>query len=179
MEEHISKKEIRVIYISYLVLFLSMLAAFVPVSIASIFAAMICVCALAGVYSIRSNAEEDSITENHMTFLIRTFWWANLYLLISTMLAGIYLAAFADYSSLTPCVSYINNHLAAILNNGDMGRIEKIMKPCGEAFYNGNQQHVIITLLLALAPVLTYLMYRCSLGCFFLKGGRSVPEAKL
>ncbi len=179
MEDHISQKDKRIIYSSYIFLFLSMFATLIPINIASVFSLMICVCTLAAIYSVRSNAEEDSILENHMTFLIRTFWRANLYLLISIMLAGIYIAMFADYSAITPCVSYINDHLATIIENSDISRIKKIMEPCSNAFYNNNKHYVMVTILLALLPLLTYLIYRCFFGCVFLRKSKLIPEAKL
>ena len=102
-------KEKRMIMMIYIVFFISFIVTLVPLNIISLFLFMICVCTLAGIYSIKSNSEEDSFAENHMSYLISTFWRANLYFFIAAMFAALYIGIFTNYISLKPCMGYIDD----------------------------------------------------------------------
>lgn len=174
-----NKKEIRRILALYVILFISMLVSFVPINIASLFAAMVCVCTLSVIYSIRSTAEEDGITENHTTYLIRTFWRANLFVLISSLVSLLYLTIFVNYVTLQPCISYISDNITYIIRHGSLKTIMMIMEPCGNVFYNKNQHHLIIAALIAFLPSLFYLLIRCAQGSILVIKNERVPANKL
>ncbi len=182
MDENITtklKKEQKKILTFYIIFFVSVFISFIPVNIASLFAAMICVCTLSAIYSVRSTAEEDGITENHMTYLIRTFWRANLYVLIATLGSLLYLTIFINYVTLHPCISYISGHWTYIVRQGNFDTISSIMKPCGSVFYSKNYHHLIIAAFIAFSPSLLYLLLRCIRGWRFIIKNERVPANKL
>ncbi len=174
-----SDKEKRKILILYVVFFISFLAAIIPISVASIFATMICICTLSIIYSIRSNAEEDSLADNHMTYLIRTFWRANLYLIIMFFLAATYLLIFADYIPLHPCIRHIENHFLHLARHGDLQQFASGFAPCQKDFFLNNQRHLIISALIAFSPTLVYLLLRCLRGWVLVVQNKLVPDSKL
>lgn len=159
-----SKKDRKKIQWGYTVFFISFMVALIPVTVASLFAVMICVCTLAALYSMRSNADEDSLLENHATFLIRTFWRANLYLVMTTVLAGLYLTVFADYQPLKPCMMYLENNIVAIAQNASAERLMQIFKPCKETVIRKNLSHFVLSGLIITLPVGMYLAKRAITG---------------
>lgn len=174
-----NRKEEKKILILYAVLFISMLVSFIPVNIASLFAIMVCVCTLSIIYSIRSTAEEDGMIENHTTYLIRTFWRANLCVLISSLVSLLYLTVFVNYVTLQPCISYISEHLTYLVRQGSLNTLMMIMEPCGNVFYNKNQHHLIIAAFIAFFPSLLYLLLRCVQGSILVVKNERVPANKL
>ncbi|PCI97696.1 MAG: hypothetical protein COB14_08675 [Alphaproteobacteria bacterium] len=174
-----TNKEKHMIIAFYIVFFTSIFISFIPVNIASLFAMMICVCTLSAIYSVRSTAEEDGITENHMTYLIRTFWRANLYILIASLGSLLYLTILVNYVTLQPCISYISDHWTYIIRNGNFETISTIMKPCGVIFYDKNHHHLIIAAFIAFAPSLLYLLFRCIRGWWLILKNKRVPTNKL
>ncbi|PCJ99381.1 MAG: hypothetical protein COA45_04905 [Zetaproteobacteria bacterium] len=172
-------KEQKKILTFYIVFFTSIFISLIPVNIASIFAIMICVCTLSALYSVRSTAEEDGLTENHMTYLIKTFWYANLYIVIASLGSLLYLTIFVNYIALQPCVSAISDHWTYIIRQGTFELISKIMKPCGVDFYNKNQHHLIIAAFIAFSPSLFYLLLRCIKGWVLIMKNKHIPTNKL
>lgn len=163
----------------YFIFFISFMITLVPFSIASIFAFMICVCTLSVIYSIRSRAEEDSVLENQMTLLIRTFWRANLYLLISFTFGLGYLMFCADYLPLKPCLAYIERHGVSILMNNTESRLMRIISSCQKPFLAQNFMHLVISGSIAFAPILGYLFYRIAMGILALLNNKLIPLKKL
>ncbi|MGH1378908.1 MAG: hypothetical protein ACRBB3_08815 [Alphaproteobacteria bacterium] len=174
-----NKKQKRRIITLYTFLFTSMTISFIPVNITSLFAAMVCVCTLSVIYSIRSTAEEDGLMENHTTYLIRTFWRANLFVLISSLLSLLYLTAFVNYVTLQPCLSYISENITYIIRHGSLKTILMIMDPCNDVFYNKNQHHLIIAAFIAFLPSLLYLLMRWVQGSVLIIKNERIPANKL
>lgn len=182
MDENVTmklEKEQKNILAFYVVFFVSIFISFIPVNIASLFAVMICVCTLSAIYSVRSTAEEDGITENHMTYLIRTFWRANLYVLIASLGSLLYLTIFVNYITLHPCLSYISDHWTYIARQGNFDTISSIMKQCGSVFYSKNYHHLIIAAFIAFSPSLLYLLLRCVRGWRLIIKNERIPANKL
>lgn len=174
-----NKKQSRTILIVYFIFFASFIVALVPLSIASIFALMICVCTLAVIYSIRSRAEEDSITENQMTFLIRTFWRTNLYLVITCALGGGYLVTFADYLPLKPCTDYFERYFLSIANNMSLEKLVIIFSKCEGDFTQSNWKHLMISMTIVICPALSYMIYRITKGTHAVFNNSLIPQHKL
>ncbi len=171
-------KEKRTIMTIYMIFFLSLLVTLIPLSIASLFSFMICVCTLAGIYSIRSNAEEDSFAENHMSYLISTFWRANLYLFIAAMFAALYIGVMTDYAPLKPCMSYIDNYLVSAVKNLDFSRLLRVTKSCEQPFMDRNNITFAITTLIAFLPALSYIAYRCFKGLVYFFKNQMIPGVR-
>ncbi len=169
------KLERQKIIVMYIIFFLSFSLALIPVSAASVFAIMICVCTLSTIYSFRMNSEEDSLLENHMTFLIRTFWRANLYLLITSFVGILFLLVSIDYQPLGPCIDTISG----TLQRGHFSQLPKILGVCNSIFIEKNWFNIKITAFIAFSPVLLYLLVRCVKGWALIIQYKMVPDAKL
>ncbi len=174
-----NEKEKRKILVLYTIFFGSFFIAIIPISIASIFAAMICVCTLSIIYAIRSNSEEDSLAENHMTYLIRTFWRANLYLFIMMFFAFTYLTVFADYIPILPCIKYMENNFYFLARQANTQQLLSIFTPCKEEFFKHNQTHLRVSEFIAFSPTLVYLFLRCLKGWILVVQNKLVPDPKL
>ena len=159
----------------YIVFFLSFSIAIVPVSAAPVFALMICVCTLATIYSFRMNSEEDGLLENHTTFLIRTFWRSNLYLIITSFVAVLYLLVSVDYQPLGPCFDTLNS----ALNNGNFSRLIEIANICDDIFFEKNAYNIKVMGFIAFFPILLYLLLRCVKGWIHIVQYKMVPDAQL
>jgi len=169
------KIERQKIIVMYIIFFLSFSLALIPVSAASVFAIMICVCTLSTIYSFRMNSEEDSLLENHMTFLIRTFWRANLYLLITSFVGILFLLVSIDYQPLSPCI----NTISSTLQRGNFSLLSKILGVCNSIFIEKNWFNIKITAFIAFFPVLLYLLVRCVKGWALIIQYKMIPDAKL
>lgn len=163
------------ILIYYGVFFTSFLLAFIPVNAVFVFALMICVCMLAGIYMERAKVDADTFIHNHMTFMIRSFWRANLYLLGTVILGALYLILMADYETFGACV----NVIGSVLNNGDIGRIPNLALACEQKFLEENSGHLLVSAVLSFAPIVFYILYRCAFGVLHAKNGDNVAEEKL
>ncbi len=170
-----NKKDRFKMMVMYFVFFVSYSVAIIPVSAASVFALMICVCTLAVIYSFRMNAEEDSLLENHTTFLIRTFWRSVLYLIISSFVALLYLLISVDYAPLSPCLEVLNNHI----ERADIRHIPQVIGLCNEIFIETNMVNIKIMAFIAFSPILLYLLVRCVKGWALIVQYKIVPEDKL
>ncbi len=180
--QDIARKEIKEqnsLFSFYAVFFLSFVCAFVPVGFVAVFSVMICVCTLATIYATRSKSEEDSLTENHCSFLIRTFWRTNLYLLISAVVASLFLLVAIDYMPLKPCLSYIERHFLSSLTSWNQAAIGRIMNACYAPFMKGNSQTMLIGTILAIFPPLSYLIFRFGRGVKYLIRSKLLPDRKL
>lgn len=155
---HTNEKDKRKTKILFFLYFGSIFAAFIPLTIASLFAAMICVCVIATLYATKSSAEEDSLVEHHMAFMIKTFWRANIYVLICTIFALIFLLVAADYASLSPCLRSLNNFLL----NVNFSKITALAELCEKTFVHNNMKQIIVAGIIALVPTLLYLFVQCA-----------------
>lgn len=176
MDEKDERKKIVAVYIFF---FVSFFALFSPNLIVSLFATLLVICTLSVAYSIRSKADEDSLTENHMTLLIRTFWRTNLYLIFTISAAAIYLVIFLDYSPIYPCISYIESNALSLAQSDDTTALMNLFTPCTKPFMQANGQNVILSAFIAFAPIVLYLIYRLILGAKNLKTSTNVKEKKL
>jgi len=172
---HKNKKDHLKMMVMYFIFFVSFSVTVVPISGASVFALMIGVCTLAVIYSFRVNAEEDSLLENHTTFIIRTFWRSVLYLLITSFIAMLYLLISVDYGTLAPCIEVLNNHL----ERADIKHVPQVIGLCNEIFIETNMINIKIMTFIAFSPILLYLLVRCVKGWALIVQYKMVPEEKL
>lgn len=148
----------------YILFFGMIFLSFVTPPQAAVLALMMCILILAGIYSIRSQVDEDTLLESHCTFLIRTFWRANLCMLYAVLLCAAYLLMFTEYGAFTPCFGFIGQHWQSMLMNWDAERYGKLLAGCGHAFYKANAIHVYIAGSLLLVPPTFYIFYRFFVG---------------
>lgn len=171
-------KEKRTIMTIYVVFFLSFIVTLIPVNIISLFSFMICVCTLAAIYSVKSNSEEDSFSENHMSYLISTFWRANLYFFIAAMFAALYIGIFTNYHTLKPCMGYIDDYLMSAIRKLDFSRLPSILRTCEKPFMESNKITFIVTAFIAFSPALFYIAYRCFKGWAYFIKNEMIPGVR-
>lgn len=163
----------------YLVFFGSILLLFVPSIYGALIGLFVCLMTLVGIHSVRSNAEEDSLTQNHMTFLIRTFWRTNLFLLYSAIVSSVYLVLFAEYKNIGNCMVTLPDLFVDAVNYMNFNNFNKAINYCGVKFEKDNSLHVIITLSIALGPSAFYLIWRYLRGWSFASKNKRIPESGL
>lgn len=150
--------------IAFVLLFGSLFLTLIPFSVASFFSLLLSICTLSGIYSMRSLAEEDSLVENHMNFLIMTFWRVALFVFITSIFATFFLLIFANYDKMDVCVRQIDHFAigAALSRNG--GNFGDFFDRCSAFFLKNNAGQLRATSFIAFGPVLLYLLYRCQKG---------------
>lgn len=155
----------------YVVLFGCLALICAPSLYLSLISTLICCFTLAAVYSARFNSEEDSLTENHMTYLIHTFWYTMLFLLYSVIAGGTYLLLFANYQVVGNCMELLPTKIATATQNLSFGGFTKFIGHCTDAFSEKNELHLLITSLIAFLPIILYLLFR------FIKGWSCVSKS--
>ena len=157
-------KEKKKIILLYLIFSLSVFAIFMPSPHTSVFAIMITSCILSGLYSIRNNAEEDSLTENHMGYLIYTFWRTMLYIFFFSFIGSIYFVIMLNYEPIKPCYAYLEKHMGAMIQHGNFGSIAKVLNLCKEGFLAKNRTHIYVACLVSFGPSFAYYTFHVIRG---------------
>lgn len=168
-------EEKKKILIYYGVFFASFFLTLVPVSVVSVFSLMICACAVAAIYMERARQEDDSLISNHMTFLIRSFWRGNLYLVLSSLCGLMYLLLMADYETFGACV----DAMLRAINSGSFERLGGLAHACEKLFLKENADHLKTSAFIAFIPIVTYLLYRCAYGWMHGTHGKLISDDKL
>ncbi len=168
-------EEKRKILIYYGVFFASFILTLIPVTVASVFSLMICACILAAIYVERAKSEESPLLKNHMTFLIRSFWRGNFYLLFTLGVGALYLLFMSDYTTFSACIDAISR----AVNTGHFSRVGTLAHACEKLFLKENAQHLRIAAFIAFTPIVFYLLYRCTYGWMNGAHGKLVPDDKL
>ncbi len=153
---------------NFLLLFLyiafctSFLCAVFPISYISIFALMICICVLAGIYTyrVRGKKAKDKLVIAHTSYMIRTFWNANILFAISAFFGLLYMLVVVDYHPLEVCTEA----LFSAVNHGNMRSVNKIIDFCGELIFEKNRQNLKVAGFIACLPVFIYVLWRCMRG---------------
>ncbi len=132
---------------------------FVP----SVIAAMITLLLLTGVmiaaYILRRKSEAGSLIENHMIYLIRTFWIGALVAFITMTLGSFYLLSIIDNAPLQPCLDNIMSS-ASSSENLKASFMMSLFGPCMDDFMSVNFNGFLIGGMIAIGPVLAYFALR-------------------
>lgn len=119
---------------------------------------------LIAAYIARSNAKNDGLLENHMTFIIRTIWIATMFSMLTTAAGTAYMMQHIDYSPIYTCMEQSLNISQQILMSADTAQLialgEKIANVCLPDFVNGNMRTFMNATLIAGGPILLYAIYR-------------------
>lgn len=142
-------------------------AALVLSVVPSVIAAFACLFFFLGVliaaYIICTSAEEGSLAENHMTFVIRTIWIGSFLGLLSIIAGSIYLFYNVDNTTLDPC---IQNFLAigSGMQNMEIQALVGIFEPCLDNYLKINMRDLIIGGIISAGPILIYFIVRFTRG---------------
>ena len=158
--QEIKSPEIKKCKTLYLALIISTIMMVVPLSATNIFAGAIWLCLVITAYYLRTGSGEYSLLRDHTTYIIRTFWIANLFLVLTSILSAAYLLnqlnnGQIDLAPLEPCV-----------NGGNVA-------DCSLAFNNSNRQIFVNSALIAIVPVIMYLLFR------YIRGWRQISKGEM
>lgn len=148
-------------------------------------AAFISAALIAGVliiaYVVRTDAEHGSLSENHMTFIIRTIWIGSLLALITTTAASIYFFKTLDNAPLQPCAEAILSLASGMSDPAAMERtIDNFMAmPCWATYWQKNLMIFIIGGVIAAGPILIYFLVRYIRGLTRAMKGYRVANPKV
>ncbi len=142
----------------------SLLMSFVPDPVFAVIAAVFFTGVLAAAYLVRRKAEPESLTENHMTWIIRTIWIVCLFSLATIAAGGVYLWTQVDYSAIQPCAETAGDLVMARNGNIEARELVAIMEPCKRAFLDDNRIALIIATITAAFPLVLYLILRLTKG---------------
>lgn len=135
----------------------------VPVMSMAVIAILLFLTVFIALYIIRSRAKEDSVVQNHMTYLIRTIWIVQLIGVVTITIATIYLLPLFDSSALQPCTDRVTN---MVLDNPDMdyATLSDELQPCMDQMVADNHDILLKSTLIAGGPIILYLLYRLFKG---------------
>ena len=153
----------------------SLLFALVPVGSSSVFALMLCIFVLGLLYTYRVCGEKtkNRLVIQHTTYMIGTFWRANILLAITSFVGLLYMLVVVDYQPINSCMGTVTG----ALEKGQMRVLSKIFEICGQLIYEQNKVHIHIVGLITFVPVFLYVLIRCIRGCILAISGNN-PKYK-
>jgi uncharacterized membrane protein len=152
----------------------------VPLWSAAFVSAVLIAGVLIMAYVLRTDAEHGSLTENHMTFIIRTIWIGSLLALVTTAAASVYFFKALDNTPLQPCAEAI---LSMASGMSDPTLMEKhindfMAMPCWANYWQTNLMIFIIGGVIAAGPILIYFVVRYVRGLTRAMRGYRVASPK-
>ncbi len=140
----------------------------IPHPIMALFAFALGIGVLLAAYNLRNKAEPEDLIENHMTYIIRTIWIGSLFMLITTIVASIYVFTNLDYSSLDVCAQALAGGGADL---SDPMTAMAAFQSCQEDYLSDNSTLFMNGVVIAGLPILLYF------GVRFFKGLRRASYA--
>jgi uncharacterized membrane protein len=145
-------------------------------------AATACLVALIAVliaaYVIRRKAAENSLPENHMTFIIRTIWISG-FLSVFTLIGGCaYMLMHIDNTPLNGCIEQILAIPAEEAATLSTLALYQMFGPCIDGFIKINLNVLIISGVIAAGPVFVYVVVRFIKGLMRAIKGEPVAQPK-
>lgn len=172
------RRKILIFYVLFFIL--AALTLLSPLKIA-ILSLMVCVLHLSLIYSYRALVENDPdcYIYNHTTFLIRTFWRCNLYMIYSGFLGLLYILVITDYSGFKPCTDYFERNIASAIMHWNVNQYLDLFSQCSSPFMKMNTTKIVIGIFIMVFPILIYLLNRLILGWSHAIRGINVTDTKL
>lgn len=133
----------------------------VPNATAAVLSLVFGVAVLATAYMTRAKVEAGSLSENHMTFIIRTIWIGTLFSAITMLIGSVYLFFNVDSMPMQPCANDILDQSASLT---DAAQLKALAAPCMESYLAVNQTVFLTTGAIVAVPVLVYFVVRYARG---------------
>jgi uncharacterized membrane protein len=163
------EKEQKNIVNIYAALSACLIFSFIPVGALGTITAILFIGVLIAAYVMRRKAEENSLTKNHMTFVIRTIWITSFIATPTTIIAAIYLIPQLDPSPVQDCIgTALSSHNAE----------DDVIQNCIDAFISANLSLLIVSTLIAAALPVIYLIYRMAKGLSRAMKGHRIGNVK-
>lgn len=128
---------------------------------------------LCAAYALRAGNEDGSLIENHMTFIIRTFWIGSLLILVTLGIGGFYMLSYIDHAPMMACAEKLLNATAETTN---VANLSAQLEPCMETYIATNKITFIISGLIIAGPVLAYFLMRYAKGFLRAKDGYRISD---
>jgi uncharacterized membrane protein len=142
----------------------SLILSLVPLVIAAGISLLLGLGVLVIAYVLRTDTEEGSLTENHMTFIIRTIWIGCFVSLITMMVASLYLFQNLDNTPLQVCANDILNTFSN-MTAFEPETLERFLdSACFIDYWRVNIRTFVISGVMAAGPVLLYFFVRYTRG---------------
>ena len=164
-------KEQKIVTNIYAVFCVSLLMMLVPLAQAALLASLMFIGIWIAAYVVRSKAEENSLTEDHMTYIIRTIWITSLFSLITVAIASAYILSVYDRSMMLNCAGNVTAEAS-------MQAIQNAFAPCMDEFLHENMAYFINGTVVAAGPLVIYLAYRLAKGITRATKGHRIGDTK-
>jgi len=155
----------------YALLTVSILMVFIPLFSAALLSTIMFLCVWIAAYILRSKAEENSLQENHMTYIIRTIWILGLFTFISSGIASAFIIPNMDISGFLSCSS-------TLPLTEDYQLLIDAFIPCAESFVETNKTLFIRSTIFAGGPLVIYVGYRLAKGLSRALKGHRIGNVK-
>lgn len=148
-------KEQKTIVQFYAAFAASILCNFVPLAVVQLFGLSLLLAVLIAAYIYKARAALDSLTYNHMTYLIGTIWAGSTLLLIGMAVATYWVYAQGDHTLIYTLMENLNAGVPP-----SPAQIEGIMSQ----YIQTNKQLLITATIATVSPGMIYMIYRTFCG---------------
>lgn len=173
------EKEHKTIMQVYAMFVAALMMGFIPSGFFALMALSMFLAVLIGAYVIRMRAGDQSLTADHMTYIIRTIWIVSFFALFTVAAGAAYLVPLLDYAAVEPCSA----QLAGMISGGGTsgltaGSLHSVMEGCYDNFISANLRHIIIATAIAAGPLVIYLGFRLAKGLSRARKNHRIGDVK-
>ena len=167
----------------YAILGAGLILGFIPTMLAAGLCLLFMLVALIAAYMIRIGSLDDSLAQNHMTYIIRTIWIGSFISIITLSMGIYYMLQVVDNAPLQLCIENIMSSPGA--NAGSINSmmlnqdyVMNLFNPCMNEFLTTNARALMISMGIIVLPIVLYFAVRYFRGLMrALRGYRlSKPE---
>lgn len=133
---------------------------FVPSITVALVALVFILGVLVAAYIMKGRAAPESLTENHMIFIIRTIGIASLISLITLAVGSAFMLQGIDYTTFAPCGDALAAKGASYLETAGVQEIYALITPCLNSFIEANMRLLLLTSMIVAVPVILYVLVR-------------------
>ncbi len=156
----------------------SLILTLVPHAIIAIVAAVFFLGVLIAAYLIRAKAEDDSLAQNHATYIIRTIWIGSSLAVVFIGIGAAYMLPNIDYSTFQPCSNKLMSMGLEYAENATYAQVWELANPCFDLFIKDNWSILIVTGIIVILPILIYFVVRFVRGLSRAMKGYRIAKPK-
>lgn len=160
------EKEHKTVIHIYSAFVASLVMQVLPSSALQFFGALLFLAVLIMAYILRKKADDRSLIENHMTYIIRTIWIWSLCLMVAMVAAVLWIVTSGGHNILGSAVD-------DIMISGMMPSDAEM-----KAVFNRFLVHNMVALIVTLGPCIIYIAYRLSKGLSRALKGHRIGNVK-
>lgn len=145
----------KIINTLYAFLVISTILGFVPNGTAFLASFVLWLVTLIAAYAYRSRDKEDGLIYNHMTYLIGTVWIGTSFILLGTIVMGLWVFYAGDNSALNAAMSTIDSGAVP-----DDAMLQSVISD----YMSDNTKLLWTASIVAIGPAVLYFVYRVANG---------------